>query len=55
MTIEKLKILLKNKSVTDLKAIIYSVYNKVPEAKDFIGVFVPFEKEVVKAKQRTTI
>tara|TARA_R110001583_G_scaffold58811_2_gene175102 strand:+ start:135 stop:671 length:537 start_codon:yes stop_codon:yes gene_type:complete len=48
MNIEKLKILLKNKSVTDLKSIIYNVYNKVPEAKDFIDVFVPFEKEVVK-------
>ena len=48
MNIEELKIILKGKSITDLKSIIYNVYNKVPEAKDFIDVFVPFEKKVVK-------
>lgn len=48
MNIERLKIILKGKSVTDLKSIIYNIYNKVPEAKDFIDVFVPFEKDVVK-------
>ena len=48
MNFEQLKIILKDKNVTDLKTIIYSVYNKVPEAKDFINVFVPFEKKVIK-------
>lgn len=48
MNIEELKILLKDKNVTGLKTIIYNVYNKVPEAKDFIDVFVPFEKKVIK-------
>lgn len=47
MNIEKLKIILKDKNVTDLKTIIYNVYNKVPEAKDFIDVSVPFEKEII--------
>jgi hypothetical protein len=48
MNFEQLKIILKDKNVTDLKTIIYNVYNKVPEAKDFINVFVPLEKEVIK-------
>ena len=48
MNFEQLKIILKDKNVTDLKTIIYNVYNKVPEAKDFIDVFVPLEKEVIK-------
>jgi hypothetical protein len=48
MNLEQLKIILKDKNVTDLKTIIYNVYNKVPEAKDFINVSVPFEKKVIK-------
>jgi len=47
MNFEQLKIILKDKNVADLKAIIYNVYNKVPEAKDFIDVLVPFEKGIV--------
>ncbi|QTE21407.1 hypothetical protein [Polaribacter cellanae] len=48
MNFEQLKIILKDKNVADLKTIIYNVYNKVPDAKDFIDVFVPLEKEVIK-------
>jgi hypothetical protein len=42
MNFDQLKTILKDKNVVDLKTIIYNVYNKVPEAKDFINVFVPF-------------
>ena len=48
MNIENLKRILKGKNAADLKTIIYNVYDKVPEAKDFIDVFVPFEKKVIK-------
>lgn len=48
MNIEQLKIILKGKNVADLKTIIYNVYDKVPEAKDFIDVSVPVEKKVIK-------
>lgn len=48
MNFEQLKIILKDKNVADLKTNLYNVYNKVPEAKDFINVFVPFEKKVMK-------
>lgn len=48
MNFEQLNIILKDKNVADLKSIIYNVYNKVPDAKDFIDVFLPIEKEAIK-------
>ncbi|GAB1856861.1 hypothetical protein MHTCC0001_16970 [Flavobacteriaceae bacterium MHTCC 0001] len=48
MNIEQLKLILKNKSVTDLKSIIYMLYTNVPEAKDYIDIIAPFDKKAVK-------
>ena len=48
MNIEQLKVILKNKSVTDLKRIIYTLYNNVSEAKDYIDIIAPFDGEIVK-------
>ncbi len=33
MNIEQLKILLKDKNITELKSVIYDQYKKIPEAK----------------------
>lgn len=48
MNIEQLKLILKDKNITDVKNIIYSLYINVPEAKDYIDIIAPFDKEVVK-------
>lgn len=48
MNIEQLKLILKNKNVTDLKNIIFALYANVPEAKDYIDVIAPFDREIVK-------
>jgi len=48
MDIEELKLLLKDKNISELKDIIYKVYTKVPEAKDLIDIISSYEKEVIK-------
>jgi hypothetical protein len=48
MDIEQLKLILKSKSVTGLKRIIYALYTNVPEAKDYIDIIAPCDKEIVK-------
>ena len=50
MNIEQLKLILKNKNITDLKNIIYALYTNVPEAKDYIGIVAPFDKKIIKQK-----
>ena len=48
MNIEQLKLILKNKSVTDLKRIIYTLYTNVPDAKDYIDIIAPFDEDIIK-------
>lgn len=48
MNIEQLKLILKNKSLTDIKNIIYALYTNIPEAKDYIDIIAPFDKKVIK-------
>lgn len=48
MNIDQLKLILKNKNVTDLKNIIYALYKNVPEAKDYIEIIAPLDKKVIK-------
>ncbi len=48
MNLEHLKIILKGKDVTFLKSIIYKLYKKIPEAKEYLDISIPHEKEIVK-------
>ena len=47
MNTEQLKILLNTKNSTELKTIIVQLFKKIPDAKDYIEVNVPLEKEVI--------
>lgn len=48
MNVAQLKIVLRDKTITELKNIIYDVYKKIPEAKDHIDSIVTIDKETVR-------
>lgn len=48
MDVTELKSRLEDKNVQELRGIVCKVYTHVPEAKDFIELIVPFDKEIVK-------
>lgn len=48
MDITDLKSLIKDKNALELREIICKVYIEVPEAKDFIDIIIPHNKEIVK-------
>lgn len=52
MNIEQLKLMLRNKSVTDLKHIIYKLYTNVSEAKDYIDIIAPLDDSIIKQNSK---
>lgn len=48
MNIEQLKILLKDKNITELKSIIYDLHKKVPEVKDYLSISIHRDAAIVK-------
>jgi len=48
MNLEQLKIILKDKDITYLKNVIYTLYKKIPEAKDYLDISIPNQAVAVK-------